>query len=244
MGRGSSVVEYRTRNQVNPGSNPPFSTVSKIGHFRSLHWCPCWLSCLNEYLVIDRGGNVYEWFSLRAELVSEWAVLSGRNKVWCALSGPTDLLLRYIKTTFFLHNCRNLWSLECTIKVRCSGLSVVKSRPTIYIIATATFCTILISVSYWVLRTSGLVHLFYLSNFVITKLGLVSFWIDFRSTIVVQIGELCFFQAALRPTDVVLEIGPGTGNMTVKLLEKVKKVGESCKTFTSQRLSNCSWRII
>jgi len=31
-------------------------------------------------------------------------------------------------------------------------------------------------------------------------------------------------QAALRPTDVVLEIGPGTGNMTVKLLEKVKKV--------------------
>lgn len=32
------------------------------------------------------------------------------------------------------------------------------------------------------------------------------------------------FQAALRPTDVVLEVGPGTGNMTVKLLEKVKKV--------------------
>lgn len=32
------------------------------------------------------------------------------------------------------------------------------------------------------------------------------------------------FQAALRPTDVVLEVGPGTGNMTVKLLEKAKKV--------------------
>ncbi|XP_028046792.1 probable dimethyladenosine transferase isoform X2 [Monomorium pharaonis] len=31
-------------------------------------------------------------------------------------------------------------------------------------------------------------------------------------------------KAALRPTDVVLEIGPGTGNMTVKLLEKAKKV--------------------
>lgn len=31
-------------------------------------------------------------------------------------------------------------------------------------------------------------------------------------------------KAALRPTDVVLEIGPGTGNMTVKMLEKVKKV--------------------
>ena len=31
-------------------------------------------------------------------------------------------------------------------------------------------------------------------------------------------------KAALKPTDVVLEIGPGTGNMTVKLLEKAKKV--------------------
>lgn len=31
-------------------------------------------------------------------------------------------------------------------------------------------------------------------------------------------------KAALRPTDVVLEVGPGTGNMTAKLLEKVKKV--------------------
>ena len=40
------------------------------------------------------------------------------------------------------------------------------------------------------------------------------------------------FQSALRPTDVVLEIGPGTGNMTVKLLEKVKKVSRNIfKTF-------------
>jgi 18S rRNA (adenine1779-N6/adenine1780-N6)-dimethyltransferase len=31
-------------------------------------------------------------------------------------------------------------------------------------------------------------------------------------------------KAALRPTDVVLEVGPGTGNMTVKLLEKAKNV--------------------
>ncbi|KOX79550.1 putative dimethyladenosine transferase [Melipona quadrifasciata] len=31
-------------------------------------------------------------------------------------------------------------------------------------------------------------------------------------------------KAAVRPTDVVLEIGPGTGNMTVKLLDKAKKV--------------------
>lgn len=31
-------------------------------------------------------------------------------------------------------------------------------------------------------------------------------------------------KAAIRPTDVVLEIGPGTGNITVRLLEKCKKV--------------------
>jgi 18S rRNA (adenine1779-N6/adenine1780-N6)-dimethyltransferase len=31
-------------------------------------------------------------------------------------------------------------------------------------------------------------------------------------------------KAALRPTDTVLEIGPGTGNMTVRILDKVKSV--------------------
>lgn len=31
-------------------------------------------------------------------------------------------------------------------------------------------------------------------------------------------------KSALKPTDTVLEIGPGTGNMTIKLLEAVKKV--------------------
>ena len=31
-------------------------------------------------------------------------------------------------------------------------------------------------------------------------------------------------KAALRPTDTVLEIGPGTGNMTVRMLDKVKRV--------------------
>ncbi|XP_014238455.1 probable dimethyladenosine transferase [Trichogramma pretiosum] len=31
-------------------------------------------------------------------------------------------------------------------------------------------------------------------------------------------------KAAVRPTDVILEVGPGTGNMTVKMLEKAKRV--------------------
>ncbi|XP_034236957.1 probable dimethyladenosine transferase [Thrips palmi] len=38
------------------------------------------------------------------------------------------------------------------------------------------------------------------------------------------ISKTMIEKAALRPTDVILEIGPGTGNMTVLLLEKVKKV--------------------
>jgi len=31
-------------------------------------------------------------------------------------------------------------------------------------------------------------------------------------------------KASLKPTDVVLEVGPGTGNMTVRLMEKAKQV--------------------
>lgn len=36
-------------------------------------------------------------------------------------------------------------------------------------------------------------------------------------------------KAALRSTDTVLEIGPGTGNMTVKLLEKSKRVSKNIR---------------
>lgn len=47
------------------------------------------------------------------------------------------------------------------------------------------------------------------------------------------------FQAALRPTDVVLEVGPGTGNMTVKLLEKAKKVTSNIVYVTF--MAKCMW---
>ena len=94
-----------------PGFESPFATVSKIGYFRSLHWRPSWFSCINEYLAIDSGGHVSDLVFARncsiarmlpgeAELVSEWTGLPGRAKVWSALSGPADRILRYIKTTF------------------------------------------------------------------------------------------------------------------------------------------------
>ena len=55
------MVECRTRNQVSPGANPPLLPFRRLGiltifilsidYFRSL-------SCINEYLAIDSGGNV------------------------------------------------------------------------------------------------------------------------------------------------------------------------------------------
>ena len=42
-----------------PGFESPFATVSKIGrHFSFTSQTPCSLSCINEYLAIDSGGNV------------------------------------------------------------------------------------------------------------------------------------------------------------------------------------------
>ena len=56
--RSSSVVECRTRNRESPGSNPPLLPFRRLGMFRSLHRRLCSLSCINEYLAIDSGGNV------------------------------------------------------------------------------------------------------------------------------------------------------------------------------------------
>ena len=74
-----------------PGFESRFATVSKIGRFRSLHWRSSWLSCINEYLAIDSGGNVNDLVFARncsiarmlpeeADLVSEWTGLPGRAK--------------------------------------------------------------------------------------------------------------------------------------------------------------------
>ena len=80
--RSSSVVERRIRYQVSPGSNPPLLPFRRLCIFRSLHRRPCSLSCINEYLDIDSGGNVSDLVLARncclarmlpgeAELVSE-----------------------------------------------------------------------------------------------------------------------------------------------------------------------------
>ena len=47
-----------------PGFESPLLPFRRLGIFRSLHCRPCRLSCINEYLAIDSGGNVSEW-SLR-----------------------------------------------------------------------------------------------------------------------------------------------------------------------------------
>ena len=75
-----------TKRVLDRGSDPGFeyfATVSKIRHFRSLHWRPSLrLSCINAYLAIDSGGNVSDLVIVRncrmvrmlpgeAELVSE-----------------------------------------------------------------------------------------------------------------------------------------------------------------------------
>ena len=59
--RVSSAVECRTHNQ-GPGFESPIATISKFGHFRSLHDAPVHSTVgpINEYLAIDGDGNVSE----------------------------------------------------------------------------------------------------------------------------------------------------------------------------------------
>ena len=116
--RGSSVVECRTRNQVSPGSNRSLSTVSKIGHFRSRHWRPCSLSCINEYLAIDSGGNVSDLVVAHncclarmlpgeAELVSEWTGLPGRAKSVQRFEWSNGLDTALYKNYLYLFLCHD-----------------------------------------------------------------------------------------------------------------------------------------
>ena len=57
--RGSSVVECRTRNRESPGSNPLWYRL-EVWAFSFTSRRLSRLSCINEYLAIDSGGNVSE----------------------------------------------------------------------------------------------------------------------------------------------------------------------------------------
>ena len=137
MERGSSVVERRTHNRESTGSSP-LCYVTKIGHFRSLHWRPCWLSCINEYLAIDGGGNVSDLVLARncclarmlpgeAELVSEWTGLSGKAKTVKRFEQSNGLDTALYKNCLFFrwallgHSWRHLWSM--------SKINVLSSEP-------------------------------------------------------------------------------------------------------------------
>ena len=39
-----------------------------------------------------------------------------------------------------------------------------------------------------------------------------------------KLNRITDLQASLKPTDIVLEVGPGTGNLTVRILEACRKV--------------------
>ena len=80
MERSSSVVECRTRNRESLGSNPPLLPFRCLGIFVSRRLSR--LSCINEYVAIDSGGNMSDLVLARncclarmlpgeAELVSE-----------------------------------------------------------------------------------------------------------------------------------------------------------------------------
>ena len=88
-----------------PGFESCFATVSKIGHFRSLHWRPCWLSCINEYLAWRVIAAWLECFPEKPSWCRNEQVCQGGQKVKSALSGPTDWILHYIKTTFTFYTC-------------------------------------------------------------------------------------------------------------------------------------------
>ena len=98
-----------------PGFESLFVTVSKILHFRSLHWWPCSLSCINEYLAKDSGGNVSDLALARncclarmlpgeAELVSEWTGLPGRAKSVKCFEWSNGLDTALYKATFTFYS--------------------------------------------------------------------------------------------------------------------------------------------
>ena len=80
--RDSSGEKWRTRNLVSLlGSNPPFATFSKFGHtFFFSPRRPSSLSCVNECLAVDSGGNVSE---LSSGVIAAWPECFPEKSSWC-----------------------------------------------------------------------------------------------------------------------------------------------------------------
>ena len=78
--RNGTGVELQTLDYENPGSNPDCG-VKTLGKFFTLH-CSSSLSCINEYLVIDSGGYVYEQPSRINCSIWLDASQRSRNGVW------------------------------------------------------------------------------------------------------------------------------------------------------------------
>ena len=105
MERGSSVVEWRTRNQVSPGLNPPYATVLKFGHFHSLHdasvtqlykWVPGyrqWWKC--EW--IGFAHDLHIQYSCTCWYVIGWRCWRVPTVYWqcCPTSSPLSLHVQY-----------------------------------------------------------------------------------------------------------------------------------------------------
>ena len=124
-----------------PGFESPFDTVSKIGHFRSLHWRPCSLSCINEYLAVDSGGNVSDLSLARnsclarmlpgeAELLSEWTGLPRDAKSVKRFERSNGLDTALYKNNFFFYKCvmetcRSKNNISSGIQSRCGNKNIL-----------------------------------------------------------------------------------------------------------------------
>ena len=82
----------------NSKSSQTVNALEKIGHFLSLHLRPCSLSCINEYLAIDSGGNVSDLALVRNCCLTR--MLLGEAELVCrneqlGLPGKTKSVKRF-----------------------------------------------------------------------------------------------------------------------------------------------------
>ena len=120
-----------------PGFESLSVIVSKIWHFRSLHWRPCSLSCINEYLAKYSGGTVSNLALARncclarmlpgeAELVSEWTSLPGEAKSVKHFERSNGLDNALYKNYLYLYLRHS--SIYCRIRATAISFSAIRCR--------------------------------------------------------------------------------------------------------------------